>query len=183
MAVTLKEISSWLDIEEIKHEISDEKIIFGAGDGENTQGYFIKTVDDGKVFDASMQILDENKDFVSLKEHINAGKVLEFILLRNYQTKFGTWEYDPADGDIRLTVEVPLEDALMTQKQFSRIIQMMITDGTNTSVKIKHILKTGEIPADDTEARMMEMFAKMLAMIEAGNNATGSSTGSDSDGI
>ncbi|MDO9304427.1 MAG: hypothetical protein Q7T77_03810 [Sulfuricurvum sp.] len=183
MAVTLKEISGWLDIEEINHELSDEKIIFGAGDGDNTQAYFIKTKENGDIFDVTMQIVDENQHFVSLKDKEHAGKVLEFILLKNYETKFGTWEYDPADGDVRLSVEIPLEDALMTQKQFNRIIKMMITDGTNTSAKIKHILKTGEIPADDTEAQMLAMFSQMLAMMQASNAASSSDASSESDGI
>jgi hypothetical protein len=182
MAVTLKEISGWLDIEEIKHHTEDEKIMFGAGDENNTQGYFIRTKENGNIFDATMQIFDENKNFISLKDKEYAGKVLEFILLKNYETKFGTWEYDPADGDVRLSVEIPLEDALMTQKQFSRIIQMMITDGTNTSSKIKEILKTGEIPADNSEAEMLALFEQMIAMIKSKRD-TGSSTGSESDGI
>lgn len=182
MAVTLKEISEWLDIEEIKHEMNDERIAFLAGDEDNTQAYFIKAKENGDLFDATMQIVDENQKSLSLKEQEHAGKVLEFILLKNYETKFGTWEYDPADGDVRLTVEIPLEDALMTQKQFSRIVQMMITSGTKTSVQIKEILKTGEIPADDTEAEMLEMFKKMLAMMQA-NNPSSSDTSSESDGI
>jgi len=182
MAVTLQEISGWLDTEEIKHDKNDERIMFGAGDEDNTQAYFIRARDNGDIFDASMQILDENKAFVSLKDKEYAGKVLEFILLKNYQTKFGTWEYDPADGDVRLNVEIPLEDAVMTQKQFSRIIQMMITDGTKTSMQIKHILKTGEIPADNTEAEMLAMLEQMLAVLKSSSDTT-SDTSSDSDSI
>lgn len=177
MAVTLTEISGWLDIEELKHDLNDERIMFAAGDEDNTQGYFIRAKEDGKYFNATMQIMDENQNFVSLKDQQYAGKVLEFILLKNYETKFGTWEYDPADGDVRLSVEIPLLDATMTQNQFSHIIKMMITTGTNTSKQIKEILKTGEIPVDTTEADMLAMLEKMLAMLKSGD------TSSESDGI
>lgn len=71
----------------------------------------------------------------------------------------------------------------MIQKQFSRIIKMMINDGTKASIQIKHILTTGEIPTDDADARMLEMFGKMLAMMQAVSLATTSDTSSENDGI
>ena len=178
MAVTLQEISGWLDNIGIKHKLDEEKIFFGAGDEENTQGYFIRAQENGDIFDAQMQILDENRDFVSLEGQEHAAKVLEHILYLNYTTKFGTWEYDPRDGDIRLAVEIPLEDATMTEKQFNRICGLLIKEGTNAAKDIKQILKTGEIPKKDDETDVVAMLEALLA--EAKAKAAEAATAEDS---
>ena len=167
MAVTLTEISGWLDNIGIKHKLEEEKIFFGAGDDENTQGYFIRTPENGEMFDAQMQILNENRDFVSLEGQQHAAKVLEHILYLNYTTKFGTWEYDPRDGDIRLAVEIPLEDATMTEKQFNRICGLLIKQGTDAAKDIKEILKNGEIPSKDEEQDVVAMLEALLAEAKA----------------
>ena len=182
MAVTLKQLIGYLENAEMKYDYNEgeenERILLVSGDENSTYAHFIRAKEDGDIFEWNMQILDANKDNLHIKDHKYAAKVLSHILYLNYQTKFGTWEYDPSDGDIRLAVEIPLEDAQMTEKQFNRISGLMLRDGSSHADQIMHILNTGEIPEDDREAEMIAQLEAMLAQLK-GTSSDSAATDSD----
>ena len=165
MAITLEQIAPMLEAKKVNfhHDTEKEVIVFAAGNGETSQSHFIRAKEDGDIFDWTMQLLNDDKANVVIKDHQHAPVALSHMLAMNYGTKFGTWEFDPEDGDIRLAIEIPLEDALMTEKQFSRIFGYMIDDGQGGADAIRHILKTGEVPEDNSDA---EMLAKLEALME-----------------
>jgi hypothetical protein len=179
MAVTLEQIIGYLENMDFKYDYSKEKerILLISGDEDSTYTHFIRAKEDGDIFEWQMQILDENKDNLMIKDHKYIGTVLAHLLFLNYRTKFGTWEFDPSDGDIRLAVEIPLEDALMTEKQFKRVMSLMLRDADKHADEILHILNTGEIPKDDSEADMIAKLEAMLATLKGGD------TSDSSDGI
>lgn len=169
MAVTLEQIVGYLKNADFKHhhDIENEVVVLITGDEDSTYAHFIRARDDGKIFEWQMEIIDENKKPLKIKGHKYISQVLSHLLFLNYETKFGTWEYNPQDGGIHLTVEIPLEDALMTEKQFNRIKGYMVNDGDDHVDEILHILETGEVPKDETadiiaqlEARLAELEAK-----------------------
>lgn len=180
MAFTLEQITGYLDTVDFKYkyEKEEERIVLMTGDEDSTYLHFIRAKEDGDIFDWKMSILDKNRDHLTIKDHEHAGKVLSYILLLNYNTKFGTWEYDPSDGDIRLAVEIPLEDALMTEKQFIRIMSLMIKDSAKASDEILSILETGKIPKDESDAEMIAKLEEMIAVLK-GSSSTSSSTTDD----
>lgn len=174
MAVELKQISVWLNESEVKHNHDEERevIVFAGGDEEHTQSYFIRARDKGEVFDLNMQLLDSERDNITIKDHPHAGLALAHMLHLNYNTKFGTWEYDPTDGDIRLAIEIPLEDAIMTQKQFDRIMGMAFRNGGDMAKEIRHILNTGEVPEDNSKDEMISQLEAMLAQLKGADVAS-----------
>ncbi len=182
MAVTLEQIVEFIKVEDVIYDYNEEKkrILLISGDEDSTYTHYIRAKDDGAVFEWQMQILDEDDDNVEIKDHEHAGKVLSHMLYLNYQTKFGTWEFDPSDGDIRLAVEIPLEDAIMTQKQFHRILGYMMVNGSSAADEIMSILKTGEVPKDDSDAEMIATLEAMLAKLKGGDSDTSKTS---SDGI
>jgi len=169
MAFTLEQISTWLTEKETKHKHDKEKelIIFGTGNGETHQSHFIRAREDGELFDWGMQLLDADLNNMKIADNEYSAKILSHMLYMNFSTKFGTWEFDPSDGDIRLQVEIPLEDALMTQKQFSRIYGFMTKNGQEGADAIRHIMKTGEVPDDTKEEDMIAKLEEMLAQLKA----------------
>ena len=179
MAVTLEEIAGFLTNMDLKHDYQKEKerIILAAGDADITTTHFIRAKEDGDIFEWQMQILDENRDVLSVKDHQHAGKALSHLLYLNYQTKFGTWEYDPSDGDVRLAIEIPLEDALMTQKQFKRISSLMLGNSSAHVKEILNILKTGEAPQDESKEDLMAQLEAMLAQLKGGSSSESSDDG------
>ncbi|MGB5964569.1 MAG: YbjN domain-containing protein [Sulfurimonadaceae bacterium] len=185
MAVTLEQIGTWLTNSGVNHQHVEEKdlIIFVMGNEKTSQAHFIRARENGELFDWAMQLLDENRDNVNLGDNQYSAKVLSHMLYMNYQTKFGTWEFDPADGDIRLEVEIPLEDALMTEKQFNRILGFMRKNGQSGADEIRQLMTTGELSkaADDdsSEAATIAKLEAMLAQLRGGV-ATAADTSSDS---
>lgn len=176
MAVQLNKISEWLKKSGIQLLKDDNEVIaFIAGSRENRMSYFIRARDGGKIFNMQMQLLDDSLDTMNVKDHRYLNVLLPQLLSYNYETKFGTWEFDPSDGDIRLAVEIPLEDAVMTEKQLERIMSMMLGTSEEYVTKIKSILATGEVPLDDGADELISAFTKFLA--------SKSSSSSSSDGI
>lgn len=183
MAVKLKEISSWLDSMGIKHfhDAEREQIVFGIGDGkeENNIQVFIRAREDGNLFTMDLEpMMDKNNRLDITPNHPHINTLLMRMLYENYECKFGTWEYDPNDGDIVMKVEIPLEDAKMTEKQFRRIFS--ITSAALDFVGVmKHIIKTGEVPEDDDEM-IEQFFGDFLEFIKSKKSGKSKD---DSDGI
>ena len=173
MAVTLDEIEEFIKVEDLKYQYDKERkvILLVSGDKESVFAHYLRAKDDGKIFTWQMQILDDNKNNVSIKNHQYVSEVLSHVLYLNYQTKFGTWEYDPSDGDIRLAVELPLEDATMTQAQFHRIVGYMMGNGSDAADDIMHILKTGKAPKDSDDD-IIEKLEAMLAMLKSQSSSS-----------
>ncbi len=181
MAITLKEINKWLDAKELNYEYMEEKerTVFPFGNKDINLICFFKARDEGTVFEAQVQIINDEYKTVDIKDHKYLSQLLQHMLYINYKTKFGTWEFDPSDGDIRLAIEIPLEDALMTEKQFNRILNYIMQNGAEYAQELITIMNTGEFVEDkDTDA---ELRAKLLAMLES--LETGSDEKDDEDGI
>jgi len=166
MAVTLEEIAGWLEKQEFKHKVEDEKIILMTGNEDHTNIHVIKAKDDGRIFEWKMNIVDEEKkEQFKVKEHKYLPKLLSYLLQINYQTKFGTWEFDPKDGEIAFNVEIPLEDAVMTFEQFKRICSLTM-DTSEYTDNIRLILETGEPKEDNSEAELMARLEQLLAAVQ-----------------
>lgn len=162
--ITLNEVASWLDGLDISYSQKEDRIIFGVSDEGNRAGIFVRAKDDGRIFELQMEPLDDNGDALDPdKDHQHLGVLLPQLLYYNYETKFGTWEFDPSDGDIRFAIEIPLEDAKMTETQFKRIMSMVSTNLDNVG-KIKEILATGKVAASDDESmdELFEIFKEYL---------------------
>ena len=178
MAVTLEEIGNFLDKLEFNYKTEKDMIITGLGDETNSFMIIIKARDDGRVFDLNAHIVDkEAKNALNAQgEHV--GMLLPQLLYYNYKTKFGTWEFDPSDGELQFCVEIPLEDAKMTQKQFERIISMLSTVIDEHIPEIISILKEGKkLPKEDEEEEILAMLQELLDKLEE-NQPSG-----DNDGI
>ena len=71
---------------------------------------------------------------------VSKSNLLEALLHHNSETKFGAWDYDKNDDQINYTVEIPLEDNTLTEKQFKRIVKIL-ESSTIVLLKIIHELQ------------------------------------------
>lgn len=171
MAMTLKEVSALLEEIEFAHQLEeqDEMIISGGGSKENRLAYFIMMRDEGKIFEMEGRVLDaEMDDQVKAKDHEHLPTLLPYLLKRNYETKFGTWEFNPENGVIRIMVEIPLEDNNLTKAQLERITNFMVSCSEEAG-EIKHILATGKVPEksdDEAMQMMMQLLEEMQKRVE-----------------
>jgi hypothetical protein len=168
MAVTLIEVKRWLDNLEIGYQESQKQesiILFGfQGKNESTYGVKIELEEDGELLQIYCNLLiDEDQNILKIKDHEHKALVLQHILNINYNEKFGAWEFDPSDGEIRFAVEIPLEDAKMTEKQFKRIFGHIMSSDERF-LEILKIMETGELPEGNiTDDLFASLMAEMLA--------------------
>jgi len=162
MAMTLKEVSTIFDDIGFSHKLDEEDnvIISAGGSSENRLAYFVRMREDGEMFDMAGRLLDENANQVNTKGNRYTKELMAYLLLRNWETKFGTWEFDHTDGLISFAVEIPLEDNNLTKKQLQRITKIMMS-ASKEAGDIKSILSTGSLPLGGDEA------AKKIAELEA----------------
>lgn len=163
MAVKLQEVSTWLNNIDISHQVIEEKsmIMTGMSGEDYTIGINIKLVENGEMFQIySNLLIDDELNVLKVKDHKNLSLVFQYMLKINYDEKFGTWEYDPKDGEVRFAVEFPLEDNSMTEKQFIRIFKHIV-NSNKIFQEILNILETGKIPEENSE----EMFDAFLEMM------------------
>ena len=176
MAITLEEIGVYLKAKEFNFQLDTEKevIISGMSDGTEKGALLIRCKEDGEMFSLEMEPLnDDNSPWDIPKDHQYAHLILPQLLYANYNTKFGTWEYDPTDGDIKYTIEIPVQDGTITQKQFERILSGVDT-AFEYQAKFKHIYNTGTMPPEeDASAELQKMLEQMLTQIKASKKDEG----------
>lgn len=162
MAMTLKEVSTIFNDIGFSHKLDEEDnvIISAGGNSDNRLAYFVRMREEGEMFDMAGRLLDENTNQVNAKGNKYTTELMAYLLLRNWETKFGTWEYDHSDGFISFAVEIPLEDNNLTKKQLQRITKIMMS-ASKEAADIKSILATGKLPIEGDEA------AKKIAELEA----------------
>ena len=167
MAMTLQEVSTILNEIDFKHSLleDDDLILSKGGAKGNSLAYFIRMREDGEMFDMAGRLLDDENDQISAKDNPHVNVLMAYLLLRNYETKFGTWEFDSSDGTISFAVEIPLEDNNLTKKQIARIVKIMMSAG-NEAGDIKSILKDGKLPleGDDAAKRIAELEAQLAQL-------------------
>ena len=112
--------------------------------------------------------------------------LMQTLLLISWETKMLQWEYDPSDGEIRATIEFPLEDAVLTRRQFDRAFGSLLQMIELFHPRLKAVIETGSdpgragghTPSDD----MMRAFQEFLNGREGGGDGGAAPVGSGGGG-
>jgi hypothetical protein len=167
MAMSLKEVSTALNNIGWKHRLDEEDnvIVSMGGNATSDLMYFTRMRENGEMFDMAGRIVNDEGQ-ITAKGSPHTTPLMAYLLLRNYETKFGTWEFDNEDGTISFAVEIPLEDNKLTEKQLKRITKLMNSAGEEAD-NIKHILEHGSLPLDgDDAAKKIAELEAMLAQLQ-----------------
>lgn len=107
-------------------------------------------------------------------DHVFKGVLLQTMAHIEYQLKMLRLEYDPTDGEVRASIELPLEDALLTEQQFNRCLNGLVHLVDNEVMpRLKGVLATGEDPGQKALAErlaeaippsMMSLLEQMVAL-------------------
>lgn len=143
MATNVEEIAKFLDNLGWEYEVEkeDERIVTGV-EAENIEDFVIvvQLDEEGRFFRLfAPQVL------AGVDEHPYKAAILQTMLAISWETKMLQWEYDPADGEIRAIIEFPLEDSVLTEKQFNRCLTGLIqlVDGV-AMPRLQYVMETGE---------------------------------------
>ena len=147
MAANLKQIAKYLDNLgwDYRFDEEEDRIITGV-EAENIEDFLIvvQLDEEGKFFRLfAPQVLAEVKD------HPYKDAILQTMLAISWETKMLQWEYDPSDGEIRAIIEFPLEDSLLTERQFNRCLSGLIQIVDTVALpRLQEVMETGEDPGN-----------------------------------
>jgi len=106
--------------------------------------------------------------------------LMQTLLNISWETKMLQWEYDPSDGEIRPTIEFPLEDSLMTSRQFFRAFDGMLQFVQVFGPRIRTVIETGKDPGrKPTEAPPDELARSFLDYLRGQDGPESDNTGGD----
>ena len=78
--------------------------------------------------------------------------VLRALMAIMKRTKMVRFDWDPADGEIRCSVECPLEDGSLTRRQFIRMLRALPEIIDDWDPVIRGAMETGELRLDKAPA-------------------------------
>ncbi|NBP88951.1 MAG: hypothetical protein EBU59_10695 [Planctomycetia bacterium] len=150
MATTISEITSLLDDAELRYQINEDQQAIAIGfeiDSDST-GYRDSDGDPNVLLVVEIK---ENGEFLSIcgpfawnvRDCPHQPAVFESLVLYQARCKMIRFDYDPKDGEIRPNVEMPLEDAAITEMQFHRLLGVMLQAIKDADAIISHAMKTG----------------------------------------
>ena len=166
MATTVDQMIEFVEALKIKYTRRDDgTIVMISGDDNDTQASFIRLKEDGEMFSMETNIYDKESSMIKIaSDSPHKLAIYEYILMRNFTLKFGCWEVDTGDGEIRFTVEFPLEDASLTLKQFTRVISIVMGKQAGEMFsELRRVINTGskESSANDEIAILEAELAKL----------------------
>jgi len=151
MGANLKQIANYLDKLgwDYRLEEEEDRIITGV-DADN------QLDEEGKFFRVfAPQVL------AGVQDHPYKGAILQTMLAISWETKMLQWEYDPSDGEIRAIIEFPLEDSILTERQFHRCLSGLIQIVDNIAIpRLIEVMKTGHDPGN------IELGERLLLSIQ-----------------
>ncbi|AFZ11540.1 hypothetical protein Cri9333_0594 [Crinalium epipsammum PCC 9333] len=166
MATTLEVLAKYLNVRGWKYRVDAAKsrIITGVK-AENVEDFVI-----------SIQ-LSENGEFLqliapqllSVKNHVYKGIVFQTLLSITWEHKMLRFEYDRTDGEVRASIELPLEDAILTERQFNRALEGLIDLVDRiTMPRVQAVLATGVDPGNkNLEENLLDALPdELLSMLE-----------------
>ena len=154
MGATLEQIAGFLDNKEWKYRLdrNESRILTGVY-GENIEDFLIviELDEDGEFFE-----IFAPRVLAGVKDHPHKTAILQSMVCISWETKMLQWEYDPSDGEIRAIIEFPLEDAILTERQFYRCLHSLVQLVDELALpRLQAVMETGEDLGDLEEGERL----------------------------
>ena len=144
MSLTLTELAQLLDDAKLRYRTKEDVL----------QLYFATDIYENRAADDCLVVyvgLEEDGEFIRV---MSPGTYLlptdaspetkeavrRTLLQINFESKLHRYEYDQADGEIRLCADLPLEDAVPTSRQLARILRTFPSFADNWHLPIRDAL-------------------------------------------
>jgi hypothetical protein len=158
MGANLKQIAKYLDNLGWDYRCEEEDRIITGVEAENLEDLLIviQLDEEGRFFR-----LFAPEVLPGVNNHPYKEIILQTMLAISWETKMLQWEYDPKDGEIRVMIEFPLEDSILTEKQFNRCLSGLIQVVDNIAIpRLHRVMATGEDPGN------LELGERLLLSIQ-----------------
>lgn len=144
MATTLSTLARFLDRRNWRYQIdpANNRIITGVQATQVAQlGLVLQLSENGEF----LQL--QAPQILQVPHHLYKGLLLQTMAHIEYQVKMLRLEYDPTDGEVRASIELPLEDAVLTERQFNRCLEGLVQLVDREALpRLQTVLATGEDP-------------------------------------
>lgn len=170
MATSVTEIASFLENQNIRHQIRPEyNDIITIIDTQNYQN------EEGENILPIIISLEEQGRFIKIyapncyqyKESVHQQAFFQTLLTISFHTKMVQFECDYRDQDIHAMVEFPIEDSALTEEQVKRSLYAIIHVIEHYDSTIQTALKTGTIAfGRSEEERWMSAFFSLMSKID-----------------
>lgn len=153
MATTYETIAQYLDRRDWSYELdsANEHIITGV-QAENVERFLIviKLNEGGKFLQVYAPQL------LQVKNQVYQGVLFKMMAVLSWEYKLLRLQYDPTDGEVQASMELPLIDAELTEQQFNFCLDTLIQIVDQEAMpRMLTILATGEDPG---QKRLVERF-------------------------
>lgn len=167
MATSTQQIIELLEQEKLKHGVSDQgdfvMVDFKTRSYRNSRG------------ENSLRIIispEENGEFVKFfvpraylcpkgMTSYNRLSLFQVLLHISWMTKMLQFEFDPDDGEIRMMIEFPLEDAALTRRQVARCVSTLFNAAEKFHENIVDALEHGiTIESESETQKLFEEFMR-----------------------
>jgi len=149
MATNLEEIALHLDNHKIRFRKYVEKstLVFEMSNKNYKVRHILYVGDEGNTLVHKVYLLDEEGKFLKVPyNHEYIKKFMKFLLYSSSKIKLGSWEYDFNNGVFCFASVLPLNDSVLSEKQFKLLFSAQMFASKKEFVYIKTILETGKFP-------------------------------------
>lgn len=104
-------------------------------------------------------------------DHPHLPLLMQAMLHEAFLTNLGQWEMDPSDGEVRVTVQLPLFDAEPTPRQVYRIVAAAAQLADRAWPRLLSILEAGDDPVlsqngdDPVHAELRRLQVRMQTLL------------------
>ncbi len=109
--------------------------------------------------------------FLRVPEHPHLPVLMQAMLHEAYLTTLGQWEMDPLDGEVRVTVQLPVFDSKPTARQVHRIVAAAAQLADRAWPLLLTFLETGDDPTllagveDPVRDELRRLQVRMQALL------------------
>lgn len=166
MATTLQTLAHFLDRRDWRYQIdaTNNRILTGVRATQGTHFLIVLQLSEEGEF-----LQFQAPRLLQVPDHLYKGVFLQTMAHIEYQVKMLRLEYDPNDGEVQASIELPLEDSPLTERQFNRCLEGLVQLVDREAMpRLQAVLATGEDPGQKPLAeRLIEaMPSHLMALLE-----------------
>ncbi|SEG75153.1 hypothetical protein [Marinobacterium lutimaris] len=85
----------------------------------------------------------------------------EVAIRKTFEKKLCFYDYDHRDGEIRMLVDLPLEDTQITERQVKRVLRAMLMHIDGNDEAVRAAVEQGELPFIDYKADLTHEISSL----------------------
>jgi hypothetical protein len=102
----------------------------------------------------------------NLKDSAHRDAGFQALLIANFRTNMVQFEFDPNDGEVRAGVEIPVEDAVVTQRQLRAILHGIASIVDEADAFVRGAIESGRVEHEAWIPGMSPQMAQMMALVQ-----------------